>query len=42
MARMIVYQQTKKLLVLKLVMLTFKTAPDSLTLVTDEQDPAVV
>lgn len=42
MAKMIVYQQIKKLLVHKLVMLPFKTTPDCLALVTDEQDPAVV
>lgn len=42
MARMIVYQRTKKLLVHKLVVLPFKTTPDCLALVTDEQDPTVV
>lgn len=42
MVSMIVYQQTKKLLVHKIVMLPFKRTPDCLTLVTDEQDPTVV
>ena len=42
LARMIVYQQTKNLLVHKLVMLPFKTAPDCFALVTEEQDTAVV